>query len=127
MTQKLKVAAAQMEPRLMQVEDNLQTMERYVKEAGSQAVELLVFPECSLTGYMFDSREEAVPFAESVPGPGTERMAALSRSHSMYVAFGLLERADGWLFNTLVLLGPEGDMWSYRKKHLPFQGVDRFV
>lgn len=127
MTQKLKVAAAQMEPQLMQIEGNLQTMERYVKEASSHGVQLLVFPECSLTGYMFDSREEAVSFAESVPGPGTERMAAISRSYNVHVAFGLLERADGWLFNTVVLLAPDGDMWSYRKTHLPFQGVDRFV
>ncbi|MFW6150704.1 MAG: carbon-nitrogen hydrolase family protein, partial [Chloroflexota bacterium] len=102
MAQKLKVAAAQMEPRLMCIEDNLQRMEHYVKEAGSHGVQLLVFPECSLTGYMFGSREEAVSFAESVPGPSTERMAASSKSQNVHVAFGLLEREDGSLFNTLV-------------------------
>ena len=40
---------------------------------------------------------------------------------------GLLERAGDVLHNAAILVGPDGLIGSYRKTHLPFLGVDRFV
>ena len=45
----------------------------------------------------------------------------------MHVVCGLLERDGDMLRNAAVLVGPDGLIGTYRKTHLPFLGVDRFV
>jgi 5-aminopentanamidase len=57
----VKIAAVQMNPKLMQNEKNLEKMLLRIQEAAVKGVQLIVFPECALTGYLFRSREEALP------------------------------------------------------------------
>ena len=127
MSDRIKIAAVQMAPKLMRNEANLKTMLSALKEASVSQAKLVVFPECSLTGYVFHSREEALPFAETLPGPSTEKLASLCRELEVYVVFGLLEKEGDRLFNAAALVGPQGFMAGYRKNHLPFLGIDRFV
>jgi predicted amidohydrolase len=44
-----------------------------------------------------------------------------------YVAFGMIESIGSNLFNASVLVGAQGVVASYRKVHLPYLGVDRFL
>jgi predicted amidohydrolase len=127
MSDRIKIAAAQMAPKLMGNEANLKAMLSAVREAAVNQAKLVVFPECGLTGYVFCSREEALPFAETLPGPSTEKLSSLCRELGVYVIFGLLEREGDRLFNAAALVGPQGFIAGYRKNHLPFLGVDRFV
>lgn len=111
----------------MNPEENLATVIKAIQEAADNQARLIVFPECCLSGYIFQSREEALPFAETVPGPSTEQLISLCEKLEVYVVIGLLEKEDNRLFNTAVFIGPEGLIGRYRKNHLPFLGVDRFV
>jgi predicted amidohydrolase len=62
--------------------------------------------------------------AETVPGPSSGVMAALAREYRTYVAFGLLEREGGFLYNTAVLLDRTGAVaGKYRKVQLPLSEV----
>jgi predicted amidohydrolase len=45
----------------------------------------------------------------------------------VYVIFGLLEKEKTRLYNAAAFIGPEGIVGKYRKNHLPFLGIDRFV
>jgi predicted amidohydrolase len=121
------VAAAQIEPKLAEPERNLEACLARLEEAAAAGAELLVLPECAIPGYMFESAEEALPFAEEVPGPSTEVLERESRRLGMHVVCGLLERDGDTLRNAAVLVGPDGLVGTYRKTHLPFLGVDRFV
>ena len=123
----IKIASVQMDPRLMQVEENLASMMSAARKASQNQAKLIVFPECSLTGYVFSSREEALPYAETIPGPSTEALLSICQELGVYIVFGLLEKEGDKLFNALSFVGPEGFMASYRKNHLPFLGIDRFV
>ena len=123
----LKVAGVQMDIVLMDLEANLAAMEAHMVETAAQGAQLTVFPECALTGYCFDSLEEALPYAESIPGPSTDRLARHCAQLGVFVIYGLLEQAGEDLFNACVLVGPEGVIGSYRKIHLPFLGIDRFT
>ena len=49
------------------------------------------------------------------------------RRLGVHVVCGLLERDGDAIHNAAVLVGPDGLVGSYRKSHLPFLGVDRFV
>ena len=121
------VAAAQIEPKLAEPERNLEACLARLEEAAAAGAELLVLPECAIPGYMFESAEEALPFAEEVPGPSSEVLERESRRLGMHVVCGLLERDGDTLRNAAVLVGPDGLVGTYRKTHLPFLGVDRFV
>jgi predicted amidohydrolase len=123
----MRVAVAQMEPILAEKERNLDACVARLEEAAAAGAELLVLPECAIPGYMFESAEEALPFAEEIPGPSADTLAKECRRLGLHVVCGLLERDGDVLHNAAVLVGPEGLIGTYRKTHLPFLGIDRFV
>ena len=123
----MRVAVAQTEPKLGEKERNLEVCLGRLEEAAAAGAQLLVLPECAIPGYMFDSGEEALPYAEEIPGPTTEVLAEACGRLDFYAVCGLLERDGDVLHNAAVLVGPEGLIGSYRKTHLPFLGVDRFT
>jgi 5-aminopentanamidase len=121
------VAVAQIEPQLAEKERNLDACLARMEEAATAGAQLLVLPECAIPGYMFDSADEALPYAEEIPGTTTETLERECRRLGLHVVCGLLERDGDALRNTAVLVGPDGLIGTYRKTHLPFLGVDRFV
>jgi predicted amidohydrolase len=123
----MRVAVAQIEPMLGDRERNLESALAQMQQAASAGAQLLVLPECALSGYMFADAAEALPFAEQIPGPATDALAGECRRLAQYVVCGLLERDGDELRNSAVLVGPDGLLGTYRKTHLPFLGVDRFV
>jgi 5-aminopentanamidase len=123
----VRVAVAQLDPKLGEKQRNLEVCLARLEEAVAARAQLLVLPECAVPGYMFDSAEEALPFAEEIPGPTTEALAEACRRLDAHVVCGLLERDGDVLHNAAVLVGPDGLVGTYRKTHLPFLGVDRFV
>ena len=123
----MRVAVAQIEPKLAEPARNLEVCIVRLEEAAAAGAELLVLPECAIPGYVFDSLEEALPFAEEIPGPSTEVLAAACARLGVHVVCGMLERDGDGVRNAAVLVGPEGLIGTYRKTHLPFLGIDRFV
>jgi len=123
----MRVAVAQIDPKLGEKQRNLETCLARLEEAASAGASLLVLPECAIPGYMYESAEEALPLAEEIPGPSTEALAEACRRLDVHVVCGLLERDGDLLRNAAVLVGPDGLVGCYRKTHLPFLGVDRFA
>ncbi|MBI3294145.1 MAG: carbon-nitrogen hydrolase family protein [Deltaproteobacteria bacterium] len=123
----MKIAGVQMDVKIGENEANLLTMERHLRRTVAQGAQLTVFPECALSGYCFNSLEEARPVAEQIPGPATERLHAICQDLGCFTIFGLLEASGALVFNSAVLIGPVGVIGSYRKTHLPYLGVDRFT
>ncbi len=124
-----KIAAVQMDCRLGDRRHNLGQIRAGLREAAARGVRLVVFPECALTGYAFESKEEAWPHAEPMPGPSAETLAADCNELGVWAVVGGLECVEetGHLFNVALLVGPEGLAHVYRKIHLPFLGIDRFT
>jgi 5-aminopentanamidase len=124
-----KIAAVQMDCKLAEPAHNLAVMRSKLREAAQNGARLVIFPECTLTGYCFESRAEAFAFAQPLPGPMTNALAADCRELNVFAVAGLLERDDatGGLYNACALVGPRGFVASYRKVHLPCLGVDHFT
>ena len=127
MTDKVKIAALQMDIKFKENRSNLDKVLRYIKEAADNGSNLIVFPEACISGYVYTSREEAIPYMETIPGTSTDAVADLCRELDIYVIFGLLEKDGDKCFNTAVLIGPQGIIGKYNKIHLPYLGIDRFV
>jgi predicted amidohydrolase len=88
-----------------------------IEESARQKADLVVLPE-TLT--FFGRGLPYADCAEPIPGPSTEYFGKLARQHDLYIVAGLLER-DGYLiYNTAVLIGPDGRIvGKYRKVTLP--------
>jgi len=97
-------------------------VKKLIGEAAGQGINILVFPELSLSGYEPDEGNTMHrEFAETIPGPVTEEIAQLTRKLDIYVVLGMPERdpddADT-CYISCPLLGPEGFVGNYRKLHL---------
>lgn len=123
----VRVAVAQFDPQLAEPARNLATCIARLEESAAQGADLLVLPECAIPGYVFDSLDEALPFAEEIPGSSTAALAAACARLGIHVVCGLLEQHEGGARNAAVLVGPDGLIGTYRKTHLPYLGVDRFT
>ncbi len=122
-----KIAAVQMDCAFADRARNLEWIRARLSEAAGNGARLVIFPECALTGYCFESKAEALPHAEPIPGPSTQSIALVCGSLGVFAVVGLLEAAGSRLFNSCALIGPAGIVATYRKIHLPFLGVDRFT
>lgn len=124
-----RIAAVQMDVRFAEKQQNLDHMRVKLREAAGHGARLVIFPECALTGYCFESKDEAWPYAEPLPGPASEVLASDCRELNAFAIVGMLEAvpATGQMFNAAALVGPRGLVATYRKIHLPFLGVDRFT
>jgi predicted amidohydrolase len=123
----MKLAGVQMDVALADPSQNRERMAERFIAARRQGADLVIFPECALTGYCLESREEAAPFAESTPGPTTAFFAELCAKQGGSAIYGMIETAGSAMFNAAVHVGAEGVIASYRKVHLPYLGVDRFL
>src|SRR5436305_7892737 len=105
-----KIAGVQMDCRLGELAANREQIRSYLARAAGEGARLVVFPECALTGYCFDSLAEALPFGEALPGPMTDALAADCRRLGVWAVVGLLERPAGEdrVFNACALVGPDG-------------------
>jgi predicted amidohydrolase len=101
-----------------------------VDEAIGQGIDFLVLPECALQSYIYGVQHkiEADEWlyhdsnAEEIPGPFTEQLADACQRGSIYVQCGLTEitreMSGAVMFDSVVLVGPEGLLGTYRKTHL---------
>lgn len=124
MPEKINIALAQTSCEVGDKKHNANLIKKNVKKARQRGADLVVFPELSLTGYV--TRDVAYELAEPIPGPSTRLLEELAKTEKAYVVFGMLERSDrvhAVLYNTAVLLGPEGFIGKYRKMHLPTHSV----
>src|SRR5215471_6852577 len=104
-----KIAGVQMDCRLADLAGNLEAARRLTHEAADGGARVVIFPECALTGYCFESREEALAAAVPLPGPVTEALAEDCRARRVFVIAGTLERtAAGELFNSALIVCPRG-------------------
>jgi predicted amidohydrolase len=121
------IALIQMDVAIGNVAANRQKIIDRLREAAARDAQLIVFPECAVTGYCFDSLAEAAPFAEPLDGPSADAIAAACQETGAHAIVGFIERDGAALFNAAMVVGPTGVIGSYRKVHLPFLGVDRFL
>jgi predicted amidohydrolase len=122
----MKVAAVQFNVEIFEKKHNLRVVLEKSVQAARAGAKLVVFPECALTGYCFQSREEAWPLAETVPGPSTEKLAIAARDLDCTLVVGMLEREGDQLYNAAAVITPHGIVGTYRKIHLLWLGIDRY-
>ncbi len=114
----MRVAAAQIACRQGCIAANLAMHLDMIERARSASIDLLVFPELSLTDYL--SRPDLGALSRSA---NCDELAAIGEAAgSMHVSVGFIERADdGNCYNAQALLGG-GSAHVHRKINLPTYG-----
>ena len=116
---KVKIACIQMQPAIGKVEANVARSIELIDRAVESGAKLIVLPELSNTGYMFQSREEAFALSEPVPsGRTVNAWSEIAAKHKLHLVAGICERDGAKLFNSAVLIGPQGYVGTFRKVHL---------
>ena len=117
-----RAAVVQTLAKLGDYDFNLNLCGRYTDEAVRQGAELVVFPECMNTGYLFDSAAQCQALAEPVPGGVfADGLAELAAKYRIYIASGITERGavGGKVFNSAILFDRNGEVClRYQKQFL---------
>jgi predicted amidohydrolase len=111
----MKAAAVQFEPVFGDVRGNAH---RLLELVASVEADLFVMPELALSGYLFESTDEAAGLAQTPNGREFDGLADLARGKDAVVILGFAERAAEGLYNSSLLLAPDGRREVYRKIQL---------
>ncbi len=118
--QPLRIALAQIAPRLGDLEANLARHVELIREARGGGADLVVFPELGLTGYLL--QDLAGEVAMRLDDPRLAALAAETDDCSAVVSF-VEESTDHRLFIAAALLEAGRVRHVYRKVHLPTYGL----
>lgn len=116
----LRAAVAQMHPRLGDLEANLALHREWIRRAREAKVDLLVFPELSLTGYAL--RDLAPGMAVPLKGGPLEALAKEAGRMTVVVGAVLAART-GLPSNAGVILEGGRAAFAHRKVYLPDHGM----
>jgi len=119
----LRIGFYQFSPAFGDIEKNLEMLRGRL---NGELPHILVLPELAFTGYNFINREEAVKYAEEIPGPLFEEIRNLSKEKQVAISTGFLERVGDNIYNSSVFVSPEGDYYVYRKVHLFYKEKEIF-
>lgn len=114
----VRLAAIHLQPRSGSTpQDKREQFAPLIAEAAHQKANLIVLPE-TLTFY--GTGRSYADCAESIPGPSSNYFGKLAKKHQTHIVAGILERDEHLVFNTSILLGPDGNLiGKYRKVTLP--------
>lgn len=128
-----KAAAVQASPVFMDTGATVDKARQLIREAAQNGAELVAFPEVFVPAYPYWSWilspvaggalfEQLYKNSIAVPGPEVERLCAAARQHHCHVVIGVNERDPkrmGTLFNTNLIIGPEGELLGRHRKLVP--------
>jgi len=105
-------------------QSNLKSIVRWASKAADAGSNLVLFPEAALTGLVNnDDPSHDLPLGQTIPGPVTRQLANLARVRSLYLGLGLLERDGQRLYDSAILIGPQGDiLLKYRRMQPQWHG-----
>jgi beta-ureidopropionase len=103
-------------------ESMIKVHEDYARQAAAAGAKVICFQELFYGPYFCQKQDaEYYEYAESVPGPTTERFAALAQELGMVIVLPVYEQEQpGVLYNTAAVIDADGTyLGKYRKNHIP--------
>lgn len=115
----VRIACIQMEPEVGKKDANMAKSLEMIDRAAGEGANLLVLPELANSGYVFESRQEAFALSEEIPhGASVQAWSERARRHGLHLVAGIAEKDGDALYNSAVVIGPEGYVGTFRKVHL---------
>ncbi len=90
---------------------NIERMRAAVRRAARKGADLVLFGEAAVTGLVNkDVPRQDLSLGAEIPGPQVSEFVGLAEGHQIYIAFGLLERQNGELYDSALLLDRRGEI-----------------
>jgi len=118
MTDQLKIAALQHTPQPGNLQAALDRIDNAAKHAATDGCDLLLLPECSVTGYnQPQAQMQQVALEEN--STTSKAIKKLCVEHRIAISYGYAERVESNFYNTVALIDANGSLVGrYRKTHL---------
>jgi predicted amidohydrolase len=111
----MRAGVVQFRPEFGDIKGNLK---RLLSMIAAEDADLFVLPELALSGYVFESRDEAMSLSQDPGGDEFRGVAALAADKNATIVLGFAERAGDRLYNSSILVPPDGMVSVYRKVQL---------
>jgi len=96
-----------------------QNVKKVVNALQDVKADLIVLPELAFTGYYFQNKNELKSLAEDpVKSDTVEALVKLCQENNFHLVTGFAEKSRDKIFNSALLIGPNGIEHTYRKLHL---------
>ncbi len=112
-SRRVRLAAVHYQPTGKSIRKNCEEFSSLIADAGRQKADLVVLGETVPSVGISQPPDET---AESIPGASTEYFGELAKQHHVHIVLSLYEREEHLVYNTAVLIGPDGQLLGkYRK------------
>jgi predicted amidohydrolase len=114
---RFSIGLAQFKPVRKNVAVNIQRIRQLLK--GNQA-DLIVLPELANSGYLYETPDELLPYADTCKGHGAfiSSLIEFAKSSDGIIVSGYAEKCNDNLYNSAVAVSQNGVLANYRKTHL---------
>ena len=114
-----RVGMLQFEPKLLNPSHNLKRIKEFLEPIEA---DLIVLPELAASGYLFGNIEEVKDMSEEAyTGPTAQLFLELSKQKNTSYVVGFAEIEGDELYNSSMLVNPDGNIYVYRKAHLFYE------
>lgn len=126
LARKIHVAAIQMNTILGDRKQNYHKAKKLIAEAVEKSAQIIVLPELFDTGYRVEEQDTIL--AQSIPGPVTDWLEKLAKEYQVVLVTAILEKEieTAQVYDTAVIVSPDGLVGSYRKIQLWGMEKSRF-
>ena len=125
----VKVLCVQFEPKYKDIKSNIAHLEQMLSKYSEQdGIDIIVFPEMSLSGYIFDNLQDIKPYTSLYnQGEQFEFISKISKRLKCYSFLGYAEVThDGKYYNSCFIITPEGESLLSYRKHFLYQDDERW-
>ena len=125
----VKVLCVQFEPKFKDIKENISHLKQMLQNYSEKdEIDIIVFPEMSLSGYIFDNLEDIKPYASLYnQGEQYEFISNLSKRLKCYSYLGYAEvTQDGKYYNSCFIITPEGESLPSYRKHFLYDDDERW-
>lgn len=125
----VRAAAAQLNVSSTSSQANTKAHHDAINVAAAEGAQLIVFPECALTGYDFMTLEATRNAALTDDSSPIKAICEMSKQHEVVIVTGWLEQCTQHpdvIYNTVGIF-QQGQLTKYRKLFVPDVSADQFV
>ena len=125
----VKVLCVQFEPKYKDIKSNIAHLEQMLSKYSEQdGIDIIVFPEMSLSGYIFDNLQDIKPYTSLYnQGEQFEFISKISKRLKCYSFLGYAEVThEGKYYNSCFIITPEGESLPSYRKHFLYQDDERW-
>lgn len=113
-----KVGLCQFNPVFLEKKENFERIESLLRNVFA---DLIVLPELATSGYVFKSHEELEKVSEPAEGETYAFLKEIAREKNMSIVMGFPEKYKGNIYNSAMLVNPNGEQHVYKKIHLFYE------